>query len=149
LALERRQRVHRPQHLVDHLPVRPVRVQAAHQGHDAGHVRRGHRRAAHGGVEAVRLGAEDAHAGGGQVDRGGAVVGERRQVVLAVGGGDGDDVVRLVVGGVEVGAVVVGAVVAGGGDEDVPLAAGVLDGGGQGRLVAVAAPAVVRDRRPV
>src|SRR5205807_1023205 len=81
-------------------------------------------------VGVVARGAEDADAGRRQVHAGAAVVGERRQVVIRVGGGDRDDVRQVITGGIEGVLVVVLAdaeevAVAGGRHIDVPRVAGV------------------------
>src|SRR5437660_12752484 len=98
----------------------------------AGDHRRGHRRPTGGDIAAVHPGAEDVLARGGEIDRPGAVIRVGGQGVAAVGGGDGDDVVLVVAGGitgagVEVVALEVAAAVARGGDEDVSVLAGVVD----------------------
>src|SRR5262249_29703084 len=136
-------------HLVDDLPVGPGRVQVLDQGHRAGDERGGHRGAAEGGVAAVFVGAVDARAGGAEFHRVRPVIGERREPVGAGRGGDGDNVVEVVVGGIVGGDVVVGAGVAGGGHEDVTLGAGVVEGVEHRLVIPAAAPAVVGDLRPV
>src|SRR5262249_60872584 len=100
-------------------------------------------------VAVARRGREDGLARRGQRHRFDAVVRVADQLVVAVGGGDGDDVVQGEAGGVAGAGVVVQVVVARGGDEDHPVGAGVLDGRQQSRVVAGPVPAVVRDLRPV
>src|SRR5207249_10871392 len=134
--------------------VGPVGMLAHHQGDDAGDVWRRHRRAAVvtvgavGRGKAVRRRAEDIDAWGGDVDGGGAVVGESRQLVVPVSGRHRDDVVEVVAGRIAGGGVVVDAIakviaVAGRGHENVAVGPGVADRVIQGGAVAAAAPTVV------
>src|SRR5262249_19779793 len=110
-----------------------------------GDVRRRHGRAAVARIGVVRRRAQNGDAGRGQIDSGGAVVGEAGQLVGAGGGGDGDDVVVVVVRRVVGDGVVVAAGVARGGDEDAAGGAEGGDGVGHGRGRPAAAPAVVGD----
>jgi hypothetical protein len=87
-------------------------------GGGAGYVRSSHRCAAEAQVGVARGGAVGADAGGAEIDRGEAVVGETGECIGVVGGGDGDDVIKGVTGGVVGAEVSVGAVIAGGGDEE-------------------------------
>jgi hypothetical protein len=100
------------------------------EGEGAGDVGRGHGGAAEGDVG--RRGGdaegEDGGAGGGEVDEAGAVGGVAGEFILTIGGGDGDDVVERVGGGVFGEGADFLAVVAGGGDEDDAGIAGAFDG---------------------
>src|SRR5262249_36818505 len=114
-----RDRVGVTEHLGDDLVVGPFGVLRTDKGDHAGDVRGGHRgaadRAVHRGKAVLlhrrRQGrgqrVQDVHAWGAEVHRGGAVIGEVGQLVVAVGGGDGDDVLQVVAGRVGGGEVVV------------------------------------------
>src|SRR5438093_7596714 len=98
-------------------------MDGTNQSQRAGDHGRGHRCPAGGEVTAVRPGAEDVLARGGEIDRPGAVIRVDGQAVVTVGGGDGDDVVIVIAGGVtgtdvEIVALEVAAAIARGGNDD-------------------------------
>src|SRR5262249_28393445 len=127
-ALQAGDIIDRVEYLVDHLAVRPVRVQPADQGDHSGYLRGGHRRPAVRPVLAVRQRAQNVHAGGGQIHGRRPVVREEGELVVRVCRGDRDDVVRVKSGREVAGQVVVARIVAGCGDEDVADVRGVSNG---------------------
>src|SRR4029079_1358813 len=115
--------IDRAHDLLDDFVVGPIGMDGADERDDAGDLRCGHRGAADRAVVGAETfgphrrgdlggkGAENVDAGGSQIDGVRAVVGEIREVVGIVGGGDGNDVGLVVAGGKEGQRVIVAAVV--------------------------------------
>ncbi len=130
------------------------RVKRHEEGSRAGNHRGGHRRSGEKTVFSPLTveGAQNWLAGSGQVHRCRAVIGERREFVVSIGGGDRNDIGEGVACGIKGGRVVVAAGVAGRGDEEDSGASRPLDGltleGGRRGALAVAGvdhPGAVRD----
>ena len=107
------------------------------------HVGRRHGRSAVPGVTVAGHGRVDRHARRTEINGGRSVAGEVCQIVVVVGGCNGNDVIVGVVGGIVAAHVVVGAAVACGGDEQDARLIGRGNRIGQGRGVSAASPTVI------
>ena len=121
-----------------------LRVGGRHQGHEPGHVRRGHRRAAVARIAVVGRRRIDAHARRGHLHGRRAVVRERREPVRGIGGGHGDTRRSHGIGGVGAHGVIVRTLVARGGDAENSSIASRRDRVAECRRATASAPAVVR-----
>ena len=128
---------------------RCVREHGLGEGGRARDLRSGHRGPVEREVEAAGNRRHDPHARRSEIDRRPAVVRERRQPVLVVGGRHGDERVRRPRGRICRRDFVAVSVVPGGGDEQHALARGVVDCVLECHVRVGAAPGVVRELRAV